>query len=166
MTDIFEVIGPLFRKLTEACIAHQTAETGSATLLVESDKYMARYRFTLEPRVTENVLMKYMIFGCFEEFGRDEGLRRLRDILLTCFTDDGDINEMGLLRSRGSVLTSKARFGASQSIWNRGSSSPLLTCWALKSERQAAVSTAAPLLKCRARMPNPPWPPCWLTGFW
>ena len=42
MTDIFEVIGPLFRKLTEACIAHQTAETGSATLLVESDKYMAR----------------------------------------------------------------------------------------------------------------------------
>ncbi|WP_206437104.1 hypothetical protein, partial [Klebsiella pneumoniae] len=66
------------------------------TLLVESDKYMARYRFTLEPRVTENVLMKYMIFGCFEEFGRDEGLRRLRDILLTCFTDDGDINEMGL----------------------------------------------------------------------
>ncbi|MBD3716015.1 hypothetical protein IE979_12570 [Klebsiella pneumoniae] len=96
MTDIFEVIGPLFRKLTETCIAHQIAETGSATLLVESDKYMARYRFTLEPRVTENVLMKYMIFGCFEEFGRDEGLRRLRDILLTCFTDDGDINEMGL----------------------------------------------------------------------
>ncbi|KAB2165578.1 MULTISPECIES: hypothetical protein [Enterobacteriaceae] len=96
MTDIFEVIGPLFRKLTETCIAHQIAETGSATLLVESDKYMARYRFTLEPRVTENVLMKYMIFGCFEEFGRDEGLRHLRDILLTCFTDDGDINEMGL----------------------------------------------------------------------
>lgn len=51
MTDIFEVIGPLFRKLTETCIAHQIAETGSATLLVESDKYMARYRFTLEPRV-------------------------------------------------------------------------------------------------------------------
>jgi hypothetical protein len=39
--------------------------------------------------------MKYMIFGCIEEFGRDEGLNRLRDILLTCFTD-GDINEMGL----------------------------------------------------------------------
>lgn len=39
MTDIFEVIGPLFRKLTETCIAHQIAETGSATLLVESDKY-------------------------------------------------------------------------------------------------------------------------------
>jgi hypothetical protein len=50
MTDIFEVIGPLFRKLTETCIAHQIAETGSATLLVESDKYMARYRFTLEPQ--------------------------------------------------------------------------------------------------------------------
>lgn len=26
MTDIFEVIGPLFRKLTETCIAHQIAE--------------------------------------------------------------------------------------------------------------------------------------------
>jgi hypothetical protein len=58
MTDIFEVLGPLFRKLTETCIAHQIAETGSATLLVESDKYMARYRFTLEPVATDNVLAK------------------------------------------------------------------------------------------------------------
>ena len=96
MTDIFEVLGPLFRKLTETCIAHQIAETGSATLLVESDKYMARYRFTLEPVATYNVLAKFMVFGCVAEFGRDEGLTRLRDILLTCFTDDGDISEMGL----------------------------------------------------------------------
>jgi hypothetical protein len=35
-----------------------------------------------------------------------------------------------------------------------------------KVRSQAAGSTAAPLLRCRARMPNPPWPPCWLTGFW
>lgn len=97
MTDIFEVLGPLFQKLTETCIAHQIAETGSATLLVESDKYMARYRFTLEPAATYNVLAKFMFFGCVEEFGQDEGLIRLRDILLTCFTDDGDISEMGLL---------------------------------------------------------------------
>jgi phage terminase large subunit-like protein len=33
----------------------------------------------------------------------------------------------------GSVLTSKARCGASLSSWSRGSSSPLLTCWALRS---------------------------------
>lgn len=39
MTDIFEVIGPLFRKLTETCIAHQIAETGSATLLVMTPIY-------------------------------------------------------------------------------------------------------------------------------
>ncbi|HHJ4457388.1 hypothetical protein HV269_20560 [Citrobacter sp. RHBSTW-00696] len=96
MTDIFDVLGPLFRKLTETCIAHQMAKTGSATLLVESYEYMARYRFTLEPRVTENVLMKYMIFGCFEEFGRDEGLLRVRDMLLTCFTDDGGLSDWGL----------------------------------------------------------------------
>ncbi|AWS80630.1 TPA: hypothetical protein I8627_004361 [Citrobacter freundii] len=96
MTDIFDVLGPLFRKLTETCIAHQIAETGSATLLVESDKYMARYRFTLEPVTTYNVLAKFMVFGCVAEFGRDECLTRLRDILLTCFTDDGDISEMGL----------------------------------------------------------------------
>ncbi|KLQ80102.1 hypothetical protein [Enterobacter hormaechei] len=96
MTDIFEVLGPLFRKLTETVIAHQIVETGSATLLVESDKYMARYRFTLEPVATYNVLAKFMIFGCVEEFGQGEGLTRLRDILLTCFTDDGDISEMGL----------------------------------------------------------------------
>jgi hypothetical protein len=73
MTDIFEVIGPLFRKLTETCIAHQIAETGSATLLVESDKYMARYRFTLEPRVTENVLMKYMILAALKNSGAMRG---------------------------------------------------------------------------------------------
>ena len=34
MTDIFEVLGSLFSKLTETIIAHQIAETGSATLLV------------------------------------------------------------------------------------------------------------------------------------
>lgn len=96
MTDIFEVLGPLFRKLTETCIAHQIAETGSATLMVESDKYMARYRFTLEPVATYNLLAKFMFFGCIEEFGQYEGLTRLRDILLTCFTDDGDISETGL----------------------------------------------------------------------
>ncbi|AUU87954.1 MULTISPECIES: hypothetical protein [Enterobacteriaceae] len=93
--DIFEYIGPLFRKLAETCIAHQMAETGSATLLVESDKYMARYRFTLEPQVTENVLMKYMIGGCIAEFGRNEGLHHLFNILLGCFTD-GEINESGI----------------------------------------------------------------------
>ena len=32
----------------------------------------------------------------------------------------------------------------------------LLTCWALKSGSQAAVSTAAPLLRCRERTPNQP----------
>lgn len=93
--DIFEYIGPLFRKLTETCIAHQIAETGSATLLVESDKYMARYRFTLEPLVTENLLMKYMISGCIGEFGRNEGLNHLFNVLLDCFTD-GEINETGI----------------------------------------------------------------------
>lgn len=97
MTDIFEVLGSLFNKLTETVIAHQIAETGSATLLVESDKYMARYRFTLEPVATYNVLTKTMIFGCAKEFGRDQGLTRLRDILLTCFNDDGDISEVGLM---------------------------------------------------------------------
>jgi hypothetical protein len=85
----------LFRKLTETCIAHQIAETGSATCWWRAISIWPAIA-SRWPRVTENVLMKYMIFGCFEEFGRDEGLRRLRDILLTCFTDDGDINEMGL----------------------------------------------------------------------
>ncbi len=72
-------------------IISQIAETGSATLLVESDKYMARYRFTLEPRVTENVLMKYMFFGCFEAFGRDEepSWRAFRK------ADTQDRNQMG-----------------------------------------------------------------------
>lgn len=95
MTDIFGVLGPLFRKLTESCIAYQIANTGSASLLVESDRYMARYRFALELEVTENLLMKYMIFGCFDEFGRDSAHIRLRDILLSCFTD-GEINETGI----------------------------------------------------------------------
>ena len=57
----FEVLGSLFSKLTETVIAHQIEETGSATLLVESDKYMARYRFTLEPVATYNVLAKTMV---------------------------------------------------------------------------------------------------------
>ncbi|EQA1679868.1 hypothetical protein OZ396_RS17955 [Enterobacter roggenkampii] len=96
MTGIFDVLGTLFTKLTDACIAHQIAETGSATLLVESDKYMARYRFTLEPVATYNVLAKFMVFGCAEEFGREEGLTCLRNILLTCFTDDGDLSDLGL----------------------------------------------------------------------
>jgi len=96
MTDIFEVLGPLFRKMTENYIAYQIAETSSATLLVESDKYMDRYRFTLELVATYNMLAKFMVFGCVEEFGRDEGLTRLRYILLTCFTYDGDISEKGL----------------------------------------------------------------------
>ncbi|MFU0945800.1 hypothetical protein ACM26Q_08735 [Kluyvera ascorbata] len=96
MTGIFDVLGTLFTKLTDACIAHQIAETGSATLLVESDRYMARYRFTLEPVATYNVLAKFMVFGCVEEFGRDEGLTRLHDILLACFTNDGELNDFGL----------------------------------------------------------------------
>jgi hypothetical protein len=31
---------------------------------------MARYRFTLEPRVTENVLMKYMILAALKNWAR------------------------------------------------------------------------------------------------
>lgn len=96
MIDIFEVIGLLFCKLIEICIVYQIVEIGLVILLVESDKYMVCYCFMLELCVIENVLMKYMIFGCFEEFGCDEGLRCLWDILLICFIDDGDINEMGL----------------------------------------------------------------------
>lgn len=31
MTDIFEVIGPLFRKLTETCIAHQIGKVRTSS---------------------------------------------------------------------------------------------------------------------------------------
>ncbi|HHQ6122668.1 TPA: hypothetical protein ACSR1A_003839 [Enterobacter hormaechei subsp. hoffmannii] len=95
MTNIFEVLGPLFRKLTESCIAHQVATTGSASLLVESDKLMARYRFTLEVPTTENLLITYMVFGCLDEFGPEEGIAYLNGILKSCFTD-GEINQMGI----------------------------------------------------------------------
>ena len=93
--DIFEIIGPLLRKLTETSIAHQTNENGAPYIIVCSDKYMSRYRIQLDPSITENLLMGYMIAGCIQEHGREAGLIHLKNILLGCFTH-GEINDLGI----------------------------------------------------------------------
>lgn len=104
MTEIYKEIGSLLEKLTETLIAHQIAVTGSATLMAESDKYSDGLCFTLEPVDTYNVLAKTMILGIAKEYGKDDGLILLHDILLGCFTANGDISDIGLQIAKDCLL--------------------------------------------------------------